>query len=67
MNFLHGFGVEKNADEAKRWLVLAARQQAIFGYYPVTDARKKIRELEGSVDGMGRVRGDEACSHIAFR
>jgi TPR repeat protein len=67
MNFLHGFGVEKSADEAKRWLALAARQQAIFGYYPVTEARKKINELEGRVDGMERVRGGEACSHIAFR
>lgn len=67
VNLLHGSGVDKNVDEAMRWLALAARQQAVFGFYPVTDARKRLSELGGRVDGLERADGGEACSHVAFR
>lgn len=66
IRLLSGIGVEKDVEAAKRWLLLAGKQQAVFGHYPVTASRKKMKELQGDIDDSEWPRG-EACSHVAAR
>lgn len=58
MNFLSGTGFEKDVVEAKRWFAMAARQQAVFGHYPVTQARQKMKEIDGNIDDREWSRAD---------